>query len=647
MTKNWLTALFIFAIVSPASSQTLFTYGDQKADAKDFLRAYNRNKQQPSSPGAIREYLDLYINSRLKIREAYDKRYDTLPQIKTEVENLRNQVIENYMDDPAVIDRMTKEAFQRSLKDVHAAHIFISLKNANGAIDTAAAQKKLNEITGRLAKGEDFMTVAQQLSDDPAAKTNKGELNYITVFTLPYEFENSIYSTPVGKYSKPYRSRAGYHIFKNLGERKALGKVKVEQILLAFPPGILDADKKKIELQADSIYKKIIGGEDFGKLASRYSNDYISAATEGNIPDISVGQYDPVFEKQVWLLKNGAVSKPFVTTHGYHIVKRISAKPVITNAKDKDNLDELSKKVKATDRWKTAKDFIYAQVKNKAGLQQLPYKEVMLWILSDSLLDGKPGMNDQSMNKESGLFKIGNTLYTVDEWISFAKISRYTPSGSIKAYPDLMGEFIKSSLYQYYRAHLEDFNLDFRNQMEEFTDGNLFFEIMQHEVWNKAQNDTAALQSLYDKNKEAYNWKQSADAIIFFCSDEDDAKAFANELKKNPADWEKLLESHKEKIVADSTRYEWTQIPGLNKTTPKPGMITPLSINEADKTSSFALITKVYNQPAPRSFNEAKGLVMNDYQNWLEEQWIKQLRQKYPVKLNDKVVNDVVSGKLR
>ncbi len=247
----------------------------------------------------------------------------------------------------------------------------------------------------------------------------------------------------------------------------------------------------------------------------------------------------------------------------------------------------------------------------------------------------------RTMNKESGLFKIGKTIYTVDEWINFAKMNRYTTSGNIKTYPDLMDEFIKNSLYQYYREHLEDFNSDFRNQMEEFTDGNLFFEIMQQEVWKKAQNDTAALEALYNKNRDAYNWKQSADAIIFFCSDEASAKTFADQLKKNPANWKELLEPYKEKIVADSARYEWTQIPGLNKATPKPGMITPLSINATDKTSSFALINKVYNQPTPRSFNEAKGLVMNDYQNLLEEEWIKALKKKYPVVVDQKVLTSI------
>ena len=164
MLKNWLAALLLSAIAYPASSQTIFTYGDHKADAKDFLRAYNRNNQQPSSPKAMKEYLDLYINSRLKIREAYDRRYDTLPQIKNEVENLRNQVIENYMNDPAIIERMTNEAFRRSLKDIHVGHIFVPVANND---DTAAARAQIDAAYSRLQKGENFSVVAVQTSADP------------------------------------------------------------------------------------------------------------------------------------------------------------------------------------------------------------------------------------------------------------------------------------------------------------------------------------------------------------------------------------------------------------------------------------------------------------------------------------------------
>ena len=641
MKKKLLTAIIVSCTMFSASSQTLFTYGNYQADAKEFLRAYNKNNQQPTAnkARATKEYLDLYINSRLKIREAYDRKYDTLPQIKTEVDNLRSQVIENYMNDPEIINRLTKEAFQRSLKDIHAAHIFISFKNTAGVVDTIVARKKLDEIVKRLAKGEDFLTVAQQFSDDPSAKTNKGDLNYITVFTLPYEFENLIYSTATGKYSKPYTSKAGYHIFKTLGERKALGKIKMQQILLAFPPGMDEASKKRAGQLADSLYQRILAGDDFGKLAAVFSNDYVSAASQGNIPDISVGQYDPVFEKQAWSLIDGAVSKPFATTHGYHIVKRISAKPVITNAADKSNLEELQQKIKADDRWKTAKDFIYGQVKNKPGLQKFPYQDAVLWSLSDSLLDNKPGTFGRSMNAESPLFKIGDTTIRVADWITYGRTNRYSADkNTLKTYPDLMDEFVKNSLYQYYRDHLEDFNDEFRNQMAEFRDGNLFFEIMQQEVWNKTQADSTALLSLYEKNQTQYNWKQSADAIIFFCSDETIAKTLADQLKKNPVGWKTAVEAVNEKCVADSARYEWPQIPGLGKAIPHAGAITSLTTNPTDKTASFAFISKVYTQPSPRTYNEAKGLVMNDYQILLEEKWIKELKKKYPVVIDEKVL---------
>jgi peptidyl-prolyl cis-trans isomerase SurA len=640
MKKLLLAAFFIGSTAFTGFSQTLFTYGPYKADSKDFLRAFYKNNQQSGNKSkAIREYLDLYINSRLKIRQAYDRGLDTLPQIRSEVENLRNQIIENYMSDPQAIGRLTKEAFQRSQKDIHAAHIFVA---DDYAVDSAAAQKKLAEVQRRLAKGEDFLKVAQDLSDDPSAKTNKGDLNYITVFTLPYEFENIVYTTAPGKYSKPYRSKAGYHIFKNLGERKALGKIKIQQILVAFPPKSSEAEKQQAARLADSLYRRILAGDDIGTLASAYSNDAISAAANGNVPGVSVGQYEPDFEKIIWgLPKDGAISKPFLTAHGYHIVKRVGLEPIVTDASNKSNNEDLKQKVQADDRWKTAKDFIYAKVRSK-GFKKAPYSDAVLWALSDSLLDYKPAGIGRSMNPRSVLFTIGDTSIKVSDWISYAQMNRFkTDRSGLRSYRDIMDDFTKQTMYQYYRDHLETFNDDFRNQMSEFRDGNLFFEIMQQEVWNKAQADTAALLALYEKKKADYYWKASADAVIFFCSDEATAKTLAEQIKKSPENWKKLSDALNEKVVADSGRYEWQQIPGLGETVPRVGMTTPLSINSSDRTASFAYVTVVYPKPAPRSYNEAKGLVMNDYQLVLENEWVNELKKKYPVEINQKVLAQI------
>jgi peptidyl-prolyl cis-trans isomerase SurA len=642
--KKYLLILIACLGMLSLPAQTLFTYGDVAVDAKEFLRAYNKNNTQKVTDKAksMNEYLNLYINSRLKIHEAYIRKYDTIALLRDDVNNLRAQIIENYMNDPKMTEKLYNEAFRRSLRDIHTAHIFIAYRNAAGIIDTTGARTKSDDILRRLQK-EDFLKIAAQFSDDTSAKTNKGDMGWVTVFTLPYEFENIIYATPAGKYSAPYRSKLGYHIFKNLGERKAVGKIKAQQILLAIPPGTDEAAKKQLAKKADSLYKRIIAGDDFETLARTFSNDYISAASGGTMPEISVGQFAPQFEAVLWgLSKDGAVSKPFLTSHGYHIVKRIAVKPVIADPENNANKLELQQKITTDGRWKAARDFIYDLVKKNPGLKRNAYAPAVLWAFSDSLLQYQPIGIGKEITRETMLFTIGNTAYTAGDWVNYAQAFRFKPDGSgAKPYELVMEEFINQSLFNYYRDHLEDYNEEFKMQMQEFRDGNLFFEIMQREIWNKAQNDSVSLAALYEKNKSGYTWKESADVIAFFCVDMNTAQSVYEEMKKNPADWRNIAALQTEKLAADSSRYEWEQIPGLNKKIPKSGQFTAPALNELDKTASFAYIVKVYAQPSQRSFNEARGMVISDYQNLLEEQWIESLKKKYPVVIDQKVLAEI------
>ncbi|MBI5859140.1 MAG: peptidylprolyl isomerase [Sphingobacteriales bacterium] len=639
-----ISLFFVTAVLllSAASAQTLFTYGKYAVDVKDFLRAYNKNNSQPVTDKAksISDYLELYIKSRLKIQEAYERRYDTLPQVKMEVSNLRTQIAENYMSDPELVSRMSNEAFQRSLKDIHVAHIFISFRNAGGTIDMNAAKEKKETVIQRLQKGEDFLQVTQQTSDDPAVKNNKGDIGYITVFTLPYTFENAIYSTPTGKYSTVVESKSGYHIFKTLGERKAAGKLKAQQILLAIPPGADEATKKQIATLADSLYKRILAGDNFNRLASSFSNDYISGAAGGLMPDIGVGQYDPAFESVIWsLAKDGAVSKPFMTSHGWHIVKRISVKPVITDPKDNMNMQELEQKIRTDSRWELSRDFIFNQVKTKAGFKKFTYDDAALWNMTDSVLDNKPMNLGWAIKAGTPLFAIGDSVYDATNWVNYANMYRYKQDGSgPKPHAQVRDEWEQFTMINYYKDHLESFNDDFSYQMNEFKDGNLFFEIMQQEIWNKAQNDSAALLELYEKNKKNYLWQKSADAVIFFCSDETTAKTVYNIVKKNPKDWKKVAEMYTEKIVVDSSKFEWNQIPGMEKIVPKPGMLLAPTVNKTDNTASFAYIVNSYSQPMQRTFTEARGMLINDYQDILEKKWDEELKKKYPVVIDQKVL---------
>ncbi|TMI96460.1 MAG: hypothetical protein E6H06_03975 [Bacteroidetes bacterium] len=645
MNKKWgLVVIAVFAMAM-TSAQTLFTYGSYSTDAKDFLRAFNKNNTVTTAnkAKAMRNYLDLYIASRLKIREAYNRGYDTLTQIKNDIDNLRSQIIENYLNDPATSDKLLKEAFQRSQKDIHVAHIFISYKNNVGVVDSAAAQSRAKEVYEKLKKGGDFSSLAQEYSSDATAKTNKGDIGWVTVFTLPYEFENVVYSTLPGKFSSPYRSKIGIHFFKNLGERKAVGKIKVAQILLAFPPNTDDATKKRMASLADSLYQRLLKGDDMAKLASEYSNDYVSAASGGVLPDFGVGQYDPDFEKVVFALsKNGEISKPFLTSHGYHIVKRISAKPVVTDPNNKANMDELKAQVNLSDRMLSARNAVIEKGLKQVAIKRYPYSDKELMMLADSLLDNRPMGSAVSITKTTPLFSVGDQLLTVNDYITYAQAWRFKPDGTgVRPFQQVMDGFVRYKAEEYYRSHLEDFNSDFRYQMNEFKDGNLFFEIMQQEVWGKAQTDTAALEAYYEKNKSRYNWKQSADAVIFFCGDESSAKTLYEKIKKDPAAWKTISDAMGEKVVADSSRYEFEQIPNGSKVPLRAGLVTTPLKNKADGTVSFAYLLKIYPANMPRNYTEAKGLVISDYQNELERQWVAELKKKYPVKIDEKVFQQI------
>jgi peptidyl-prolyl cis-trans isomerase SurA len=648
--KRFFFICVLVTFVSQAFGQVLFTYGDKEVDASEFLRAFNKNNQAVGNERekAIRDYLDLYILSRLKIEEAYRRGYDTIPHLKNEVNNLRNQIAENYMNDPSAMDRLSKEAFLRSQKDIRVSHIFISLKDANGQLQQEAAEQKKNAVLERLRKGEEFSKLAKEMSDDPLAKNNGGDLGYITVFTLPYEFENAIYNARNGTNTSPILSKAGYHIFRRVSERKAAGKMKAAQILLAYPPNIGENEKKAIAKLADSLYKRLLAGDKFNELALAFSNDYVSAANGGIMPDIGVGQFDPKFETALWnIAKDGGLARPFETSHGWHIVKRLEIKPVNSDSNARAPMADLRNRIVQDSRWNASKDFIFDVVRTKAGFKKLNYDQRGFTSWADSVLDGKPmGEAGKKFNPSVPLFQIGDSNYTASDWFHFAQVNRFRKDGSgVMPQEMVSAEFERSAMVNYYRDHLEEFNPEFKAQMTEFRDGNLFFEIMQTEIWNKAQMDTAALASYYAANMKDYMWKKSVDAILFFCSDAASAKQAHADMKKNPADWRAIVERNIEKVVADSSRFEIEQIPNLSGTTPKAGSLTDPFINETDGTTSFAFILRVNNNQIQRSFSEARGMVINDYQAVLEKAWNETLKKKYPVKINEKTLAALIKSK--
>jgi peptidyl-prolyl cis-trans isomerase SurA len=198
-------------------------------------------------------------------------------------------------------------------------------------------------------------------------------------------------------------------------------------------------------------------------------------------------------------------------------------------------------------------------------------------------------------------------------------------------------DYPETKLWAYYRDHLEDYNPEFAAQMKEFKEGNLLFEMMQSTIWEKAANDSVGLQKYYQSHKDNYWWEPSADVIIFTCNDPAKAVAIRTAFSINTGSWRDIIKTYADKAQADSGRYELSQLPPLDSTMIKPGVITQPVANSADNSSSFIYIHKIYRERSPRNFNEAKGFALNDYQTYLEDKWIEELKKKYPVNINEDV----------
>jgi peptidyl-prolyl cis-trans isomerase SurA len=613
--------LCIFLLVScftqSVISQVLFTYGSNAVTKNEFLRAYNKNKTAVADKAmALREYLDLYIRFKLKVKAAKDLRLDTLSSLARELQNFRTQIEENYLNDEGRVNELIQESFNRSQKDIHIAYLFLP-----------------------------FSTYKDSVAAEQAYRTSKlkwTDPGYITVFSLPYEFENVVYSLPVSGESKIIRGSKGWYIFKNIEERKALGRIRIAQILMAVPQNASEEERSGIKKTADSVYNALLAGADFGEAAKKFSNDQMSFMTGGMIPEFGVGTYDPEFENKVFAIaKDSTIIPPFLTKFGYHIVKRLAVAPVPADKNSESFLFSLKQRVMQDSRVTTAKDKFVNDILKKLNYKNIPVKQNDLWKLTDSFIISNKKIVLPGISPATPLFNLDKKNIKVSEWLAFVKKYKTDNPSSLESNEQLMKRFVSSTALEVYKKKLPEMNPEFKYQLDEFRDGNMLFEVMEKNVWNKASNDNAGLKNYYEKNKAKYTWSESADAVIFSASNEKAALDAIAQLAKGKS-WKQVAEENLSTLQTDSARYELTQLPAKAGTPFREGLVTAPLVNENDGTSTFVKILKIYPAGMQRSFEEARGLVINDYQVFLEENWITQLKKKYPVIVNEKVFQSLL-----
>jgi len=574
-------AAMTFAVTAFGQSETLMTINGKAVSAEEFLYIYEKNNQAGAvDPKSMEDYLDMFINFKLKVAEAEAQGIDTTEAFKKELKGYRAQATPKYLQDEAAIDSLVLMSWQHMAKDRRAAHIAIQCPAGADSTEQAEALAKIEEARVRVTIGKEvlkgkgkraklvrqpveaFADVAREVSTDPNVAVSGGELGWITPFRYVYPLEEAVYNTPVGSVSPVFRTQYGYHIVL-VEEEREHREVQAAHIMKMVPADSLNDVKRT---QIDSI-ARILTAENFAEVAQRESEDRGSSARGGELGWFGRGMMVKPFEDAAFGLKEGEISAPIRTQYGWHILYKEGERGILP-------LDSIRTQV---------------------------HRQVM--------------RDERAMEADKSFIRKTRAEYNLPEKMSDAEV---------KAYAD---------------EHLEDKYPELKNLVQEYHDGILLFEVSLHEVWDKAAKDTAGLEAYFKANKKNYTWDVPHwKGYLLQCKDKSSAKAAQAIIKNAPADSVNSYIAHR--VNQDSVTYVkvqyglWAQ--GANNAVDKYGF--------KDKKAEFTpleglpyvicLGKKLKN---PEEWSDEKGKVTTDYQDYLEAQWVKTLRAKYPVVVNQEV----------
>ncbi len=598
---------------------------------------------------SAKEYLDLFINFKIKVLEAEALGYDTMPSFIDEYGRYKDKLAEPYLTSEEKKNELLTNAYKFKKEAVHASHILVKVDfNKVTPEDTLRAYKKINEIRDRIIQGEPFEKVARATSDDPSVKRNGGDLGYFTVFKFPYNFEKKAHELPEGKLSKPFKTNYGYHLIKVHNKKEAQGEIKAAHIMKFTPKGMSQDEIDSVENIINDIYKKLQDGADFAELVKEYSDDKRSAKNNGELKWFNMGEMVPVFEEAAYdLEENGDISKPVKTRFGFHIIKRIDKKDIPPFEEIKNEFED---KIERGVGGQIIQNHFISQLKEKYEYKQ--YKNNLNKIInmldSTGYFNNTWTFNTNSSSLEGKLIEFGDTVFTQKDMAKY--LNKLKTKGRWKKTPkkifvdQMFKRFADDKTINYEKSLLDEKYPKLRHLLQEYHDGILLFNIMDDKVWSKAVKDTTGIKDFYESNKKKYMWDDRVRVTIYECPGEETAKTtekYARKKEKKGYTDEDIKQMVKKKEGKEITIENKIFARGENE------KIDNLKWEEGisdfyDKQGSVMLIQIDEVLPSqPKEFEEARGLVTSDYQDYLEKKWLEELRQKYKITINEKMLEEL------
>ena len=621
------------------SDPVLFKIGDETVTRSEFEYVFKKNNANAHfHEKELRDYLDLYIKFKLKVKEAEEMQIDTLPNVRNELETYRNQLLNSFVE-KELIDTLLAHTYKRMEQDVKVSHILVKLDPDASPADTLKAWNTIMDIRKRLIRGENFEKVAIDKSEDPYVKQNKGDLGYFTALQIPFiDFETAAYETAIGKVSMPIRTRLGYHLIKPTDRRPAMGQVQVAHILIKTDTSWSKKQLDEAKSKADEAYGKLRSGGDWDEITAVYSDDVSNKDKGGALQPFGTGRMVAEFENAALALKkDGDFSAPIKTNYGYHIIKRINHSPIPSFGEVKE---DLKKNLMQGERFTKAKESLVNKYQRNYGYIEYPqaFDEVFS-LLDSTYYRGNWRVNNIESYKKP-VFEIEKEKYVQEDLIRYIYDNqRKFRAGSLEAiFQNIKSQLVQESVLEY---GLGIKYPEFVRLRQEYKDGIVMFDLMEKKVWAKAIEDTAGLRAYYNDHKEEYKWGPRLDVDVFTITDAKMVKKIKKKAKKssNAELLEKYNEAGKEPVlIISSGRFEKGANPDLEKVAWQEGLTQTFS-----DTAKVVLVrvNKVLD-PMPKTLGEARGFFIADYQDHLEQVWLADLRKRYPVTVNEEVLKSLL-----
>ncbi len=646
--------LFLFLFVPSASSEELIRIEGKDVltivDKDEFIRVYKKN-HSVHDKRSINEYLELYTNFLLKVTEAKSLGFDTLREFQAEFSNYRQQLAAPYMRDDEYRDELINSLHEMMQEDRRVSHIMLRVDfDQSLPEDTLVAYNKMENIRKDIRDGKlTFEEAAKLYSDDKQSGQKGGDMGWVNLFKYPYVFEKAVHQLDIDEISAPVKTRFGYHLIHVTDIRDAVGEIKVAHIIKMIPPDISKEEQDSIKQIIDEIHARLEQGEDFAELASKYSDDERSGRSGGELPWFGAGQMISEFETEAFSLKNnGDYSEPFRSIFGWHIVKRLNKKP----PKSYENAKmQIENKLKGQEYSVILKKAFLNKLKDEYGGQVHKKNISSFYNIDDAYFSNEDAISLQYVNnKNDVLFSFADTvLYSKDFslYLDQMKSKKQQMKLPIRNFVDRMFiRYIDEVLLDYERKNLSRKYPEYSYLVQEYYDGILLFNIMEEKVWSKAIKDSTGLLSFYEDRKEQYIWGERLLTEVYRFTNQKEAEDFYKLLKKRDKkgitsdelirQFEKKHNEHS--MTMDNVKYNkeddmislisWE--PGISKVLKKDG-------------NYYVLRALEVLDPQPKKIEEVKGLLVSEYQDYLEKQWLQKLREKYSIEINRQALSAMIN----